>query len=204
MGASFGADGARHELTLDLRHRTAHASGGLLRNKGAAGNLPSGEAYIAPYEGGLPGDPSQTEGVIPLQIDQDIVLYRVENNRAVEVVSKNLASAIEAQKLKTEPAYGNIAELGLGVLADFGLEPIGETLLDEKLGLHIGFGRSDHLGGRVGPDCFTDPDRVVHADRVYIERIQPKITIAKAVLTMEGGEKTVLMKNGEYQIDFCK
>ncbi|MBQ9421461.1 MAG: aminopeptidase, partial [Lachnospiraceae bacterium] len=42
-------------LTLDLRGRPGIASPGVYREKGAAGNLPSGEAYIAPLENGSNG-----------------------------------------------------------------------------------------------------------------------------------------------------
>ena len=49
-------DAGRHELVLDLRHRLGHASGGLFPDNGVAGNLPSGEAYIVPYEGEIEGD----------------------------------------------------------------------------------------------------------------------------------------------------
>ena len=45
----FVVDGStEYELHLDLRHRTAHASGGLLREKGIAGNLPSGKPTSSP------------------------------------------------------------------------------------------------------------------------------------------------------------
>ena len=37
---AFEADGRPHELTLDLRHHTGHASGGLFPANGVAGNLP--------------------------------------------------------------------------------------------------------------------------------------------------------------------
>ena len=33
----------------------------------------------------------------------------------------------------------------------FSVTPIGVVLLDEKLGLHLAFGRSEHFGGQVGP-----------------------------------------------------
>ena len=81
-----------------------------------------------------------------------------------------------------EPAYANLAELGLGVLGDFGLEPCGEILLDEKLGLHIAFGRSDHFGGTVGPDDFSGPDAVIHLDRVYIQETQPRVNVKEVRL----------------------
>ncbi|MFO8071046.1 MAG: hypothetical protein R6V85_04150 [Polyangia bacterium] len=198
----FTAEGARHELTLDLRHRSATASGGVYPEGGKAGNVPSGESYIVPYEGEIEGDPSRSAGEIPVQLGDDVVVYRVEGNRAVEVLSDNPTSVEEAQRLREEPAYGNMAELGLGVLSDFGLEPIGEILLDEKLGLHIAFGRSEHFGGQVGPDDFSAPEKVVHIDRIYIAETQPKVTVVRAALFYEDGSEKEIVRDGEYVVDF--
>jgi hypothetical protein len=199
---TFDASGARHELVLDLRHRQAHASGGVFPVGGEAGNLPSGESYIVPYEGEVEGDPTRSAGEIPVQLEGEIVVYRVEGNRAVEVLSDNPTSRAEAERLAAEPAYGNMAELGLGVLGDFGLEPTGEILLDEKLGLHIAFGRSEHFGGQVGPGAFTSPDKVVHIDRIYIPKLQPDVAVAAAVLKMDDGAEIELMKDGKYVVSF--
>jgi len=196
----FAAGDCRHELTLDLRHRTATASGGVFPNPGMAGNLPSGETYIVPYEGERGGDPSASAGELPVQLGEEVVVYRVEGNRAVEVLTRGPAAEAEARRLAEEPAYGNLAELGLGVLADFGLQATGELLLDEKLGLHIAFGRSDHFGGQVGPRQFSRPDRVVHIDRVYTDSIQPRVRVAGAVLTMSDGRRVELMRDGRYVV----
>ena len=197
----FNARGERCDLHLDLRHRSAHASGGVFPRNGLAGNLPSGEAYVVPYEGEVAGDPSRSAGVLPVQFGDDVVLYRVDQNRALEVVSHNPTSQREAARLAAEPAYGNLAELGLGVLAAFGVRPIGEVLLDEKLGLHIAFGRSEHFGGQVGPAQFSAPDQVVHIDRVYVSQLQPDVRVVRAVLTMRGGEELLLMEGEAYCVD---
>jgi len=208
--------GARCELTLDLRHRQAHASGGLLRQPGTAGNLPSGETYIVPYEGEIEGEPSRSAGRLPVQLpdaDSDreadalpapgeVVIYRVEGNRAVGVEEGGPTARREAERLAREPAYGNLAELGLGILADFRLEPIGSVLLDEKLGLHIAFGRSDHFGGIVGPSDFSSPSQVVHIDRVYLPVLQPAVTVERVDLVMDDGTTVELMRDGRYRIDF--
>lgn len=198
----FATEEGPRRLVLDLRHRTAHASTGLLREPGTAGNLPSGEAYIVPYEGEIAGTPSLSSGEIPVQLGEDIVVYRVEGNRAVAVLGRNAASASEADRLAAEPAYGNLAELGLGVLGELGVEPVGEVLLDEKLGLHIAFGRSEHFGGQVGPAAFSAPERVVHIDRVYVEKLQPRVRVASAVLALPGGREVPLMREGRYVIPF--
>jgi len=179
---SFNADGSDYDLVLDLRHNTGHASGGLFPDNGVAGNLPSGEAYIVPYEGEREGDPSGSQGILPVQIDDEVVLYEIKGNKAVKVLTSGPASDREADHLKREPAYANLAELGLGVLGDFGLKPTGSILLDEKLGLHIAFGRSDHFGGTVGPDDFSGPDAVIHLDRVFIPETQPRVQVKEVRL----------------------
>lgn len=201
----FDVGNELYRLHLDLRHRRGTASGGLLRERGSAGNLPSGETYIVPYEGEIEGDPSRSEGTLPVQLDpksDEVVLYRIEQNRAVGVDSDGPISRREAHRLEKEPAYGNLAELGLGVLSAWGVEPLGEVLLDEKLGLHIAFGRSDHFGGQVGAADFSSPDAVVHMDRVYLPATQPAVSVLRVDLEMPGGETVPLMRDGAYVIDW--
>ena len=199
----FVVDGGdKHELTLDLRYRTAHASGGLLPAPGTAGNLPSGEAYIVPYEGEISGDPTATRGILPVQMDGEVVLFEIDDNVAVRVVSEGAVSTRERELLAAEPARGNVAELGLGVLAAFGVEPIGVVLLDEKLGLHIAFGRSEHFGGQVGPAQFSSPDAVIHQDHVYLPQLQPRVNAASVDLVFEGSERLELIRNGDYVYSF--
>ncbi len=196
----FAYPGGEAALHLDLRFRRAHASGGLLPDPGCAGNLPSGEAYIVPFEG--ESEPSRSAGELPVQFGSEVVRYRIENNVAVEVLTAGPASRLEAEHMAREPAYGNIAELGLGVLAAFGVKPVGEILLDEKLGLHIAFGRSEHFGGRVGPAAFSHPDAVIHIDRVYVPETQPDVVVKSVDLIMPGETALPLMRDGKYVIDF--
>lgn len=198
----FGTPEGEDCLHLDLRHRTGHASGGLIPALGTAGNLPSGEAYIVPYEGEREGDPSRTEGLLPVQFGAEVVRYRIAENRAVEVLTNGPASDRERALLAKEPAYANLAELGLGVLAAFGVKPVGEVLLDEKLGLHIAFGRSDHFGGQVGPQHFSGPEAVIHIDRVYVPETQPDVKVQAVDLHLEDGTTVALMRNGDYALRF--
>ena len=194
----FRHNGGEDRLHLDLRHRTAHASGGLLPTRGMAGNLPSGEAYIVPYEGERQGDPSRSAGILPVQFGPEVVRYRIAANKAVEVLSRGSASQREAALIAREPAYANLAELGLGVLAAFGVKPIGAVLLDEKLGLHIAFGRSEHFGGQVGPDAFSSPDAVIHIDRVYVPESQPDVLPASVDLRFPDGTTLALLRDGAF------
>ena len=192
-------------LTLDLRYRHAHASGGLLPSPGVAGNLPSGEAYIVPYEGEREREPSRSRGELPVQFDGgEIVVYRIEQNRAVDVLTSGDLSRREAVAIAHEPAYANLAELGLGILAELGIKPIGEVLLDEKLGLHIAFGRSEHFGGQVSPAHFSSPAAVIHIDRVYLPETQPDVRVERVDLIMPGGDVVAVMRGQAYVLDWSR
>jgi hypothetical protein len=140
---------------------------------------------------------------LPVEISGEVLVFAVEANRALAVrpaATLGPAWKDEAEHLRREPAYGNMAELGFGVLGDFGIGPVGEILLDEKLGLHVAFGRSDHFGGQVGPAAFSSPAEVIHLDRIYIPATQPRIAVYSVVLRYPDGQEEVLMADGRYRI----
>jgi hypothetical protein len=189
------------QMVFDLRHRKGHLSSGRFPDKGTAGNLPSGETYIVPYEGEK--DKSRTDGILPVQIKDDIVYFTIRENKAITAEGEGEVIKIEQDHLKREPAYGNMAELGFGVLADFGLEPINEILLDEKLGFHVAFGRSDHFGGMVGPKDFSSAKEVIHLDQIYIPATQPRIMVKSVILQYEdesAPRSETIMESGKYLI----
>ena len=194
------ARGTEYVFDVDLRHRIATPSSGMFHDDMVVGNLPSGETYIVPYEGEKDGDPSRSTGLLPLQFGGEIVVYRIENNRAVEVLSEGPQSEKERAMLTLEPAYGNIAEIGHGVLGEFGCTAVGSLLMDEKLGLHVAFGRSEHFGGIVSPASFHDPKKVIHIDRVYVPSLQPDITVQDVTLFYPDGSREVIMTNGAWTI----
>lgn len=192
------SDGAKeYESYYDLRHRTAHASGGVIREAGKVANLPSGEAYIVPYEGEKEGDASKTSGLLPVEFEGEVVVFEIQENRSHGVQSSGKHSAKQEAKLRSDPAYGNIAELGVGVLGEWGVAAAGSTLLDEKLGLHIAFGRSDHFGGSTAPDAFLNPNNVVHIDWVFVPTIQPQIQVVTVEFQYGGGETEMVMQGGK-------
>jgi leucyl aminopeptidase (aminopeptidase T) len=195
----FKTSKGEYQFTADTRFRTGHASGGLIREAQSVGNLPSGEAYIVPYEGER-GEPSLTSGLLPVQFGEEIVIYKVAENRVTSVLSSGESSRKESDLLSREPAYGNIAEVGIGVLGEWGVLPAGSILLDEKLGLHIAFGRSDHFGGVTGPASFRDPANVVHIDRVYVPSLQPGIHPSKVEFMYPSGESEIVIKDGALKI----
>jgi hypothetical protein len=189
-----------HQLYFDLRSRKAEADDGQLHadKKGIRFiNLPSGEAFIAPYEGELEGQPSRTEGTIPVIYDDELVLFKVQENRIVEVIGDGPQAAQKRVYFAIDEARCNIAELGLGCNDKAVIS--GTILEDEKvLGLHWAYGRSDHLGGTVGVADFSDPSHVVHYDIIYPKG--GRIEIVSLVLEYEDGTSEEIIRDGQYAI----
>ena len=189
-----------HQMYFDLRYRDAHADDGQLHadKEGARViNLPSGEAYVAPYEGELEGEPSRTEGTIPVMLGDELVLGRVEENRIVEVIGDGPEAAEAREHLAMDEALRNVAELGLG--CNDQAVVTGNVLEDEKvMGMHWAFGLSDHLGGTVGVDDFSDPTHVEHRDWVYPQG--GPIEISSLILEYEDGMMEEIIRDGEYAV----
>jgi hypothetical protein len=196
----FSSAAKEYTLEIDLRSSEGHSSGGIIRTPGTVANLPSGEAYAVPFEGSGTKEPSQTSGILPVQFHDEVVLFRVEGNRAVAVEGNGPEASRQAEKLRNEPAYGNIAELGIGILSEWGIQPIGNPLLDEKLGLHIAFGRSDHFGGKIGPKAFRSPEHVVHIDWVYVPSLQPLIKVASVHFAYGADGVELVLKDGRLTV----
>lgn len=198
---TFNVHQTRYELRLDLRHRMGFASSGRFLTNGQAGNLPSGEAYIVPYEGERPGLISRSEGILPIEKNGEIALCEIAENRVVCVDGNGKWPSDLRNAIAQDPARANIAELGLGVLGEFGIEAVGRVLLDEKLAVHIALGRSEHLGGVTSPSDFLSPENVSHIDYVYHRKLMPSIRIERGIL--ESNDRTILfVENDRYNYDF--
>lgn len=193
-----------HTMYFDLRHREAEVDDGRLDGRPGSArviNLPSGEAFIAPYEGEIDGDPSRTQGRIPVTVSQDsgsgYVIAVVQENQIIDVLDdgNTMASAAEArQMLEQDRALRNIAELGLG--CNPSAVVTGNVLEDEKvLGMHWALGRSDHIGGTVGPEDFTNPELAVHMDWVY--PVGGQIQAKTLALEYADGSSEEIISNGE-------
>jgi leucyl aminopeptidase (aminopeptidase T) len=171
-------DGSAHvscprgsDFTLDLTGRSGHSDDGHLTGPQAFGNLPCGEGYIAPLNGGGRLIFASFAG-IGLSSDRNEVT--VENGRLTS------ARGPEAERLKaTLEAAGelgtNLAELGVGTNERAGLT--GLVLEDEKMlgTVHVAFGASMAIGGTVSVP--------VHLDSVVLE---PTLEIG-GTRVIEGG-----------------
>lgn len=124
-------------------------------------NLPSGEVAVTPNE----APTSRTAGQIPVAFGDEIVVLVVDHNHIVEVKGDGPAAIEKRHMFGAEKALGNIAEVAIGCNDKAVVS--GNILEDEKAGFHWAYGRSDHLGGAVGVEAFSGPDKVVHQDVIY-------------------------------------
>jgi leucyl aminopeptidase (aminopeptidase T) len=166
------------ELVLSIAGRTAHGrKGGIYRQRGEWGNLPCGEAFVAPVEGTAQGvyvvDASHG-GVGKLTSPMKL---SVRDGRVVEIEGGEAASRLRSllEAVGNPRAY-NVAELGIG--CNHGARLSGVTLEDEKvLGTcHVAVGSNAFFGGTVSVG--------VHLDGVLCH---PSIWI-DGVRIMEGGQ----------------
>lgn len=185
-----------HEVRFDLRYRRAGVDDGHLhRDKKGIRliNLPSGEAFKVPYEGEAEGEPSRTGGMIPVTLDGDLLLLSIKENRIVEVLGDSPLADEKCRYFSEEAARCNIAELGFGTNERAVVRGI--DVEDEKaLGLHWAYGRSDHIGGTVGVNAFTDPSHVVHKDIVY-SRDTPLGVVSAVLEYADGTEEQIIREN---------
>ena len=188
-----------HEWHVDLRQREVKMDDGQLpRHKSDKPviNLPSGETFQVPYEGERPDDPSRTEGQVPVNLGDETGILRVEANRIVQVQSKGPKSEELRAVFDTDPARRNIAEFALG--CNPAAVVWGNVLEDEKGGFHWAYGRSDHLGGAVGPADFQRPELVLHQDVVYAS--ESPISVSELTIELDSGGTSELILGGSYVV----
>ncbi len=168
------------DIVLPVAGRKAHASSGLFREEGQWGNLPTGEAYLAPLEG-------QSHGVVV--VDGSMASVGMTGQPIHIVVEDGYATEItggqEARRLIElfEP-HGrdarNVAEFGIGTNDKAILT--GAIIEDEKVmgTIHIAFGDNKSMGGSVRvashldglvtkPSVWFDDEQIMKDGRLLIE-----------------------------------
>ncbi len=187
-----------HRAFFDLRYRMCEADDGYLHRDKSDDvpviNLPSGETFQVPYEGERPGEPSRTAGELPVCEEGETFVFRVEENRIVEVVGASGVAGRYRNFFAEDPARANIAELAFG--CNERASVTGNVLEDEKAGFHWAYGRSDHLGGIHGVARFKSPATVVHQDIVYAQGNPIGVTCAD--LVSRDGRRTSIILGGAY------
>lgn len=165
------------ELTMSLRGRRGIASTGIYREPGQSGNLPSGEAYIAPLEGTAEGETIIDGSMAGIGRLSTPIRVLIRSGRLAET------SGPEGQRLRNllgdSPEARNLAELGIGT--NDRARVSGVVLEDEKVygTVHLAFGDNSTFGGTVragihldgvikAPDLYLDGRKVVSGGKVLV------------------------------------
>lgn len=165
------ATSAGTDLSFSLKGRRGREDNGMYIKPGRWGNLPAGEAYIAPVEGSGEGQLVIRKGWHP-GLKEDMALHFrqgevFEIQGGGEVGSQlrqilGLGSLFSRKNLRC-----NLAELGIGTNPK--ARRVDITIEAEKIKgtLHIGIGDSSHMGGNVVADYHQD--FVVNAPDLFLD-----------------------------------
>jgi aminopeptidase len=144
------------DITMPVKGRKAIASTGLIRTRGSWGNLPTGEAYLAPVEGHSNGVVVVDGSMATIGMVKEPIRITVENGFATEITGGTEAERLIAL-LEPHGADGrNVAEFGIGTNDRAILS--GVILEDEKVmgTIHIAFGDNKSMGGNVKVSSHLD------------------------------------------------
>ncbi len=170
-------------ITVSLKGRTGIVDAGILTEPGVVGNLPSGEAYIAPVEGTANGRVVVEAGWFA-GLDEKLVftfksgkVVGIDGGGKVGDTYRGLLGIGKEGALYE--ARRNCAELGIGTNPK--AKRLDNVLEAEKIRgtVHIAIGDNAHMGGKVNADLHQD------------------FVIKKPTLILDG--KTI-MENGKLKI----
>ncbi|WP_457679225.1 aminopeptidase [Thermovibrio sp.] len=170
------------DLKVSLQGREAHADTGKICSPGDFGNLPAGEAFIAPKEG-------ESSGVFITKYAPDRELeeptaFLVEDGKVKEVKGDKELSSFINSLIRREKGADNVAELGIGANEKAKVKT--NVLEAEKIlgTCHVAIGDNSTFGGEVKAS--------VHLDFLIEE---PTIE-----LFFEGGKRFLLMEGGNLKV----
>lgn len=155
------------DLTLYAEGRTGIADTGKLVETGAFGNLPAGEAMVAPIE---------TMGDGRLVVDGVIVSFKVMDEAPLTIDFKDgrivRTSGPDAEDFdrfvsQFDDTAKNVCEFGVGTNPQCGI--MGNGLVDEKVfgTIHIACGNNLFMGGQQ--DCNMHYDMIIKEPTVYLD-----------------------------------
>lgn len=153
------------DLTFRIGGRPIHSDTGILTTPGAFGNLPAGEAFVAPFETSAEGTLVVDLAIADLVLDAPVTL-RFRQGRVVSV--QGGASALELERrLEKDPTAAILGEFGIGANPQARIR--GRVTTDEKvLGTaHIALGSNHQFGGLQVSDYHYDC--VISSPRIFLD-----------------------------------
>ncbi|ANS74710.1 aminopeptidase [Paenibacillus yonginensis] len=161
-----------HVLEFSIEGRSGIPSTGLYLEPGQSGNLPSGEAYIAPVEGTASGQIRIDGSVAGIGKLSQPLLLTLEQGRLVKAEGGEEGSRL--LKLLGDGDGRQLAEFGIGTNNKARIT--GVVLEDEKVygTIHVAFGSNHTFGGVINAgvhlDCVTGRPDVYLDDQMIMKQ----------------------------------
>lgn len=154
------------DVTFSIAGRSGIADDGDLRSRGAFGNLPAGEGFVAPVEGATQGTIVFDGSIWPIKKLEDPLHAHIVDGYATGFSGPDAGRFEATLEPHGREAYA-IAELGIGTNDAAILT--GNVLEDEKIlgTIHVAFGDNHSFGGTVRVS--SHQDGVVLRPRVEID-----------------------------------
>ncbi|WP_411344120.1 aminopeptidase [Paenibacillus sp. WLX1005] len=151
-------------LSFSIESREGVPSTGLYLNPGESGNLPSGEAYIAPLEGTATGELIADGSVAGLGALRSPLLLTVQEGRLIAAKGDK---GDELLHMLGDDQGRMLGEFGIGTNDKARIT--GVVLEDEKVygTIHVAFGSNNTFGGTVAAGVHIDI--VVKQPDVYLD-----------------------------------
>lgn len=181
------------ELFVDLRYRNAGVDAGDCTQPGSLINFPSGEGFIVPYEAasdeiqrfGL----SKTAGIVPFMFRDELIRAKVFQNKFIDFSGSSQVVSLLRSYFDELSCRRNIAEFGIGCNPKAVVT--GNMFEDEKAGVHIAYGASRHLGGKISCD--------VHFDLVFAKSCP--VVAEKVTLHLKDGSSVDIVEDGKLRYE---
>ncbi|MFC4802173.1 aminopeptidase [Neobacillus sp. GCM10023253] len=153
-----------YSLSFSIEGRNGVPSTGMYLNKGESGNLPSGEAYIAPVEGSARGQILIDGSLAGIGRLETPVLLTLEEGRIVNAEGDDAGRLLE---ILGDGDGRCLAEFGIGTNDKARIT--GVVLEDEKVygTIHVAFGSNNTFGGTISAGVHIDG--VVKNPAFYID-----------------------------------
>jgi len=142
-------------LAFSIAERVAHGrKASVFDQPGYWGNIPCGEAFIAPVEDSVNGTLVIDASIAGIGLVDRNTTFRIEKGKVVDIIGGSAARRFEV--LLDDSSKRQVAEFGIGT--NDKAEITGTTLEDEKvLGTcHIAFGNNKFFGGTNEVDFHMD------------------------------------------------
>ena len=154
------------DVTLYCDGRTGLADTGKLGDKGAFGNMPAGEAMVAPIETKGDGTIVVDGVVVGMGILKSPLTITLENGRIMNVTGEQ-AAEFETFINQFDDAAKHVCEFGIGTNANCHI--MGNPLVDEKIfgTIHIACGNNLFMGGKQ--DSNMHYDMIINEPTVYLD-----------------------------------